>query len=70
MKIINEREPKYTTFFNMLLGTVFLDKDGDIMMKIRETNEEPEAISLVSGMMFDLYDEYEGIVVDATLTIK
>lgn len=70
MKIVNERDTKYTTFFNMTLGTVFIDEDGDVLMKIREGNDEAKAVNLATGRVFDLYDEYEGKVVEATLTIK
>lgn len=71
MKIVNERDTKYTCFCDIAIGTVFLDEDDDVLMKIREDDfKDAQAVALATGRVFDLYDEYECRVVDATLTIK
>ena len=70
MKIVNERSLKSATFSNMKLGTVFIDEDGDVLMKIREDNDEAKAVSLATGKVFDIFEDYEGDVVEAILTIK
>jgi hypothetical protein len=69
MKIVNERDPKFTPFQDMLNGAIFLDEDKDVMMKIWDEHEA-KAISLKTGRIYRLYDEFEGVVVEATLTIK
>lgn len=69
MRIVSERGPKFTDFKDMPLGTIFLDEDDDVMMKFKD-GHEAKAISLKTGEIYHLHNEYEGIVVDATLTIR
>lgn len=70
MRIINERDTKYIDFEAIPIGTVFFDEDDEVLMKIRENEDEAKAVSLATGRVFDLYDEYECRVVEAVLTIK
>lgn len=71
MKIVNERDAKYIDFEAIPIGTVFLDEDDDVLMKIRKDDyKDAQAVALATGRVFDLYDDYQCRVVDATLTIK
>lgn len=70
MKIVNERDTRYISFFSLPVGTVFLDEDDDVLMKIREDDNEAKAVSLATGRVFDLYEEYGCRVAEATLIIK
>lgn len=69
MKIVNERGPKFTAFKDMPNGAIFLDEDEDVMMKIWD-EYEAKAMSLRTGRTYRLLDTFEGVVVEATLTIK
>ena len=70
MRIVDERSLKLTAFSNMEIGTVFIDEDDDLLMKIKEDNNKAKAVNLATGRVFDLFNDYEGVVVEATLTIK
>lgn len=70
MRIVDERSLKLTAFSNMKLGTVFIDEDDDLLMKIKEGNNKAKAVNLATGKVFVPSDDYEGVVVEAILTIK